>query len=146
MSSVASEPAITIGVKTLAIEATKAAVTSIVPLSLVLFAYERGLVPLYGSGPTTNLLGTIILGAVAIAAVQPFKVSTAGNWLLAGMALSAAPNAAYWVAVLSSRRKDPVWGPIFTHAVVLVPLILVISTLATQPEVNTIVAQSQTLF
>ncbi|TFK43670.1 spermidine synthase [Crucibulum laeve] len=98
-------------------------------LSLVLFAYERALIPLYGSGPTSFLLNKITLASIALSAVHPFKISLNRNRFYAGLALSLAPNATYWIAVWSSRRlKDPVYGPALTHLAVVWPLTFILST------------------
>ncbi|TFK71758.1 spermidine synthase [Pluteus cervinus] len=95
-----------------------------VALSLILFVYERALVPIYASGPTNYMLDWVVLGGILIAVVQPFRLSLAVNALVAAVLLTAAPNATYWAAVLTSRRKDPVWGPTYTHLSVLFPLVV----------------------
>ena len=100
----------------------KAAV-GLLPISLILFTYERALLPLYGSGPVNHDLNTVILTTSLAIAILPFRISTTHIWLYAALGLSLAPNATYWVAVWTSRWGDPVWGPTVTHAVVLAPLI-----------------------
>ncbi|RDB19898.1 hypothetical protein Hypma_012759 [Hypsizygus marmoreus] len=114
-------------VVTIALE-TASVAFSLLSLSLVLFAYERALIPLYGSGPTTFLLNKIVLATVLVAAVHPFDVSLTRNWLYTALDLSAAPNTAYWVAVYTSRRKEPVLGPAITHVVTLAPLVFFLTT------------------
>jgi hypothetical protein len=99
------------------------AALGLLPISLILFTYERALLPLYGSGPTNYTLSKVILTTSLAAAVHPFRISTIKLWLYAALGLSLAPNATYWVAVWTSRRNNPVWGPTITHVVVLVPLI-----------------------
>ncbi|PBL02705.1 spermidine synthase [Armillaria gallica] len=101
---------------------------SIFPLSLVVFIYERALVPIYGSVPTNHLLDKILVAALVISAVQPFAFSLSQKAFLAALLFAAAPNATYWVAVLSARNRDPVWGPAITHVVVLVPMVVFISS------------------
>lgn len=101
---------------------------SLLLLSLILFTYERALIPLYASGPTNYTLKNVILTASLAAAVHPFIISATQVWLYAALALSLAPNATYWVAVWTSRRKDPVWGPTITHVTVLAPLIFIWAT------------------
>jgi hypothetical protein len=96
---------------------------AILPVSLILFTYERALNPLYGSGPTNYTLTTVILPTIFASAVHPFRISTTYIWLYAALGLSLAPNATYWVAVWTSRMRDPVWGPAITHVTVLAPLI-----------------------
>lgn len=97
-------------------------------LSLVLFVYERTLVPLYGSGPTNYLLSAVLHGTMLAAAIQPFHVSRRRNLLYAAIAFSIAPRGTYWVGVMTSRRGQPVLGPAVTHAAVLGPLTFILTT------------------
>lgn len=108
----------------------KAAIMVLVlfPLSLVLFLYERALIPLYGSGPTSFLLNKILLVVFLLSAAQPFAVSLSRNRLYAALALTLAPNATYWVAVWTSRLQDPLLGPATTHAAVIAPLTFIFET------------------
>ncbi|KAJ6538540.1 spermidine synthase [Mycena vulgaris] len=96
--------------------------------SLVLFVYERALIPLYGSGPTTYTLNSAVIFATLAAAAHPIKVSQTRTLLFAGILFSVAPLATYWVPVWTSRWNSPILGPIFTHFVVLVPLLSVLTT------------------
>jgi hypothetical protein len=98
------------------------------PLSLTIFTYVREIVPLYGFGPTTSLLEAVALGAILFSSVQPFPIPWKTNLLLAAIAFTLAPNATYWIAVWTARRKDPVWGPAITHAFVLAPLTFFLTT------------------
>lgn len=104
------------------------AALALLPVSLILFTYERALNPLYGSGPTNYTLTKVILPTFLASAVNPFRISTTHIWLYAALGLSLAPNATYWVAVWTARRRDPVWGPTITHAAVLAPLIFTWTT------------------
>ena len=97
-------------------------------LSLVLFTYERALVPLYGSGPTNYLLSAVLHSTMLAAAIQPFHVSRRRNLLYAAIAFSIAPRATYWVGVMTSRRGKPVLGPAVTHVAVLAPLTFILTT------------------
>lgn len=97
-------------------------------LSLALFAYERTLIPIYGNAPTSFLFNKMLLATVAMAAVKPINVTASRNWLYAATLLYLAPMATYWVAVWTSRRKDPLWGPAVTHLVVLSPMVYTFST------------------
>lgn len=97
--------------------------TAFLSLSLVIFAYERALSPSYGSGPTSFLLLEFIRGVALLCALNPFTISAGRNLLYSALLLILAPNASYWVPVLTSRRNDPFWGPAFTHLVVLSPLV-----------------------
>ncbi|GLB34029.1 putative spermine spermidine synthase [Lyophyllum shimeji] len=106
------------------------AAISLLSISLVLFIYERALVPLYGSGPTTYLLDKFVGATVVLAVINPWKVSTTRKWLYLAVALALAPNATYWVAVWTSRMKDAVVGPAITHASVIAPLVFLLTTAA----------------
>ena len=98
------------------------------PLSVTIFTYVREIVPLYGLEPTTLLLEAVIFGAIVFSSVQPFPISMKTNFLLSAIAFTLAPNATYWIAVWTARRKDPVWGPAITHASVLAPLTFFLTT------------------
>lgn len=96
------------------------------PLSLVLFLYQRALIPLYGSVPTNRLLDRIVLATILVTSIQPFRISRSLKSLLGAVILLFAPNALYWVPVLTARSwKDPTWGPTLTHLLVLAPLVFV---------------------
>ncbi|KAF8351198.1 spermidine synthase [Amanita rubescens] len=97
--------------------------------SLVVFAYERALVPLYGSAPTNYLLGAVLLSVMLIAAIQPFNLTRRRSLLCSAIALSIAPKATYWVGVMTSRRKQLVLGPVITHTLVLGPLTFALTAL-----------------
>lgn len=107
------------------------AAAMIIPLSLVMFIYERALVPLYGSGPTRYMLTPTVMLAAALAALDPVAVPISWNWLLLGLSLSLAPNANYWVAVWTGRYGKPLAGAATTHATVLFPLVFLMFTAAT---------------
>ncbi|KDR83895.1 hypothetical protein GALMADRAFT_236367 [Galerina marginata CBS 339.88] len=98
------------------------------PLSLVLFTHQRELVPLYGSTPTSTLLDKIAFGAAILSAIHPIRVSLKRNFLYTALALTVAPNATYWIAVWTSRWKDPVLGPAITHVAALGPLVFLLAT------------------
>jgi len=104
-------------------------------ISLVVFLYERALVPLYGSGPTTFLLQEIILATILVAEFIPS--SSSPTWFyLPALCLSLAPNTIYWVAVTTSRRGNPIQGTVITHLAVLAPLLLSVTTLALKSNVS----------
>jgi hypothetical protein len=98
------------------------------PLSLTIFTYVREIVPLYGLEPTTMLLEPVIFGAILFSSVQPFPIPMKTNLILTAVSFTLAPNASYWIAVWTARRKDPVWGPAITHAFVLAPLTFFLTT------------------
>jgi hypothetical protein len=110
------------------------AISTVLPLSLVIFTHHRELIPLYGSGPTSYLLYKIAFAAILASSIHPFKISLRRNSLYAALSLTLAPNATYWTAVWSSRWKDPLWGPAFTHAIVLGPLAFVLTTFVVEIE------------
>ncbi|KAJ7094525.1 spermidine synthase [Mycena belliarum] len=104
----------------------------IIALSLVLFVYERALVPLYGSAPSAYTLNSAVICAAFLAGAHPLKVSQARTVLFAGVVLSVAPLATYWVAVWTSRWRSPILGPLTTHFIVLVPLLSALTTLVAE--------------
>src|SRR5882672_11448280 len=88
--------------------------TVALPLSLTIFTYVREIVPLYGLRPTTSHLEAVIFGAVFFSSAQPFPIPKTTKLILAAIAFTLAPNATYWIAVWTARRKDFVWGPAVT--------------------------------
>jgi hypothetical protein len=122
--------------KSLGLRALRAAcaISTVLPLSLVIFTHERELIPLYGSGPTSYSLYKFAFVAIFASSIQPFRTSLRRNSLYAALSLTLAPNATYWIAVRSSRWKNPVWGPAFTHATVLGPLVFVLTTFVIEIE------------
>ena len=117
-----------------ALRAAACAISTVLPLSLVVFTHQRELIPLYGSGPTFYTLYKIAFVVAFASSIQPFRTSLRRNSLYAALALTLAPNATYWIAVWSSRWKDPVWGPAFTHATVLGPLVFILTTFVVEIE------------
>ncbi|KAJ3509798.1 hypothetical protein NMY22_g16175 [Coprinellus aureogranulatus] len=98
------------------------------PLSLVIYTYERALVPLYGSGPTNEHLNKFIIAGALLAAANPIALPPWLNWLLISIALAVAPNANYWVAVWTSREHNVVLGTLKTHLAVILPLVFIMSS------------------
>lgn len=92
--------------------------------SLTLFTYERALVPQYAYVPTTDHLLKVLLSALFVGAYVPIGWSSSTVLLLSASILAAAPNATYWSAVHTARLKDPIWGPVVIHILVLVPLVV----------------------
>ena len=118
------------------LRAAACATLTVLPLSLVIFTHQRGLIPLYGSGPTSYSLYKIAFAAFFASSIQPFRTSLRRNSLHAALSLTLAPNATYWIAVWTSRWKEPVWGPAFTHATVLGPLVFVLTTFVVEIETS----------
>ncbi|KAF7352559.1 Spermidine synthase [Mycena venus] len=110
-------------------------VTVLVALSLVLFVYERALIPIYGSGPTTYSLNLAVLLATLVAAAHPIKVSKTRTLLLGGFLFTAAPLSTYWVAAWTARWRRPILGPILTHSAVLIPLLSALATFVVENNV-----------
>lgn len=97
-------------------------VAILVSLSLITFAYRRYLEPLYGSGPTNHHFSKIVwVGCIAGSFGPTLPILPAA--FAAGVLLLALPNSAYWVAVYTARFGDPVWGPVITHILVIVPVL-----------------------
>jgi hypothetical protein len=103
------------------------------------YAYAQSLLPLYGSTPTRLHLEHIAFTVVAAAMVTPPLVaeyigprrsSGANLVFISGPLLLIAPFTTYWIAVYSSRMKDPVWGPVITHFMVLVPITYLLAVAA----------------
>ena len=109
-------------------------ISVIVPLSLIIFTHEREIIPLYGSGPTSYLLDKIVFAATIASATHPVCVSLSRNLLYSAIALTLAPNTAYWIAVWTSRRKDPLFGPALTHTFALGPLVFLLTTFVAEME------------
>lgn len=106
-------------------------------LSLIIFAYERALVPLYGSTPTNYLLHKIFLCTILLATISPIRISARKSILLSGFWMSIAPLGTYWLAVWTSRQwKEPVWGPAVTHLIILAPITYIAANLVRETEVS----------
>ena len=101
---------------------------TIVPLSLVVFIYERALIPIYASEPTQHALDLVILAALCLSAFQPFAFTTSQKALACGLLLAIAPNATYWIPVWTARNRNPTWGPAISHSIVLLPLVAAMSS------------------
>ncbi|EAU86927.2 spermine/spermidine synthase [Coprinopsis cinerea okayama7 len=100
----------------------------ILPLSLILYTYERALVPIYSSGPTKEWFSVFVAAGAALAALNPISITSSLAWLLIAVALTIAPNANYWVAVWTARYGKAVAGVSATHTLVLLPIVFLIST------------------
>jgi hypothetical protein len=109
-------------------------ISVIIPLSLIVFTHERELIPLYGSGPTSYLLDKIFFAAAIASAIHPTRVSLSRNFLYNALALTLVPNGTYWVAVWTSRRKDPLFGPAITHIFTLGPLVFLLTKFVVEME------------
>lgn len=65
------------------LRATSCTISTVLPLSLVIFTYQRELTPLYGSGPTSFLLYKIAFVAILASSLHPFRSSLQRNSLYA---------------------------------------------------------------
>jgi len=99
-------------------------VTTVLILSLALFAYERSIEPLYGSVPTAYYLAHVLYGASTVAYFAPAPSLAMSQFILTAL-LCAAPTTTYWVGVLTGRHGDPKYGPLVTHLVVLAPIFFI---------------------
>ena len=97
-----------------------AAIGVLLGLSLVTWAYRRALEPQYGSSPTSLHLTKIVWSASILGSFAPTVPISRATLGLACL-LYALPTAAYWVAAYTARFHDPVWGPVATHLIVLLP-------------------------
>jgi hypothetical protein len=92
-------------------------------VSLAIHTYERALVPLYASQPTRYLLNKVVFAAVACAAISSGRLSANKAYLLAPILLAVAPVTTYLVATRTARWRDPLWGPVVTHVLVVFPIV-----------------------
>lgn len=114
------------------LSALRADIAALVPHSLVLFTQQRTLNPLYGSYLTLFSLNAVVSAATLISVLKPFGVKKDRNWLVAGLLLSVAPNASYWIAVLGGRQKWLTLGPVLAHIAAVAPLTLTFTELVVQ--------------
>ena len=91
-------------------------------LSLVTWAYRRALEPQYGSAPTNLHLTKVVWSASILGSFAP-TVPTSRATLGLALLLYALPNATYYVPAYTARLHDPVWGPVATHLIVLLPVL-----------------------
>lgn len=96
------------------------ATTCVLALSLAISTAKQVLTPLFGSVATNLVLHKAVLSStLALALFRPRSSPTA-----LGVVLTIAPAAFYQIGRLTSRRKDPFFGPIISYLPVLVPAIL----------------------
>ncbi|KAI0375810.1 S-adenosyl-L-methionine-dependent methyltransferase [Pilatotrama ljubarskyi] len=106
-----------------AVAATRAGgILILVGLSLVTYEYRRALEPLYGSAPTNLHLTKIVWASCILGSFAP-SVPIPRATLALSLLLYALPHTSYWVAVYTGRLGDPLWGPIATHLLVLLPIL-----------------------
>ncbi|KAK7060415.1 hypothetical protein VNI00_001180 [Paramarasmius palmivorus] len=99
------------------------ALVTIVLLSLAVFTYERTLVPIYASGPTNDFLHYYLALGIALGVYRRPNLTTSQKLFVAGTLLALAPNATYYLAIWTARYREPLWGPIAVHTLVLTPLV-----------------------
>lgn len=88
--------------------------------SFALLAYKRALTPLYSSVPASSYVSYATIVSFVLGSVVEVPASVAA--LVYGSLLAAAPNTVFYVGKYTARWKDPVLGPVLTHALVLVPI------------------------
>ncbi|KAH9850751.1 S-adenosyl-L-methionine-dependent methyltransferase [Lenzites betulinus] len=98
------------------------AIVVLLGLSLVTFKYKHALEPLYGTAPVDLHLSKVIWAASILGSLAP-SVPISRATLGLGLLLYALPYSSYWVAVYTGRLGDPIWGPVATHLVVLLPIL-----------------------
>ena len=90
--------------------------------SFALLAYKRAITPLYSSVPASSYISYAQVASAVLGSVVGVPPGAAA--LAYGSLLAAAPNTVYCVAKYTGRWRDPVLGPIATHAVALVPILV----------------------
>jgi len=90
--------------------------------SFALLAYKRALTPLYSSVPASSYISYVTIASSVLGSVVSVPTSVAA--LAYGSLLAAAPNTVHYVGKHTGRWRDPITGPIVTHVVVLVPILV----------------------
>lgn len=90
--------------------------------SLVTFLYVRALDPLYGTVPVNLHLDKIVWAATTAGAFGPVP-SLWSSFVVFGGLVASIPVSSYWVALYTGRVDRPVIGSLFTHLVVLFPVV-----------------------
>lgn len=90
--------------------------------SFALLAYKRALTPLYSSIPASSYISYATIVSSVLGSVVEVPAGVAA--LAYGSLLAAAPNTVHYVGKHTARWRDPVLGPILTHALVLVPILV----------------------
>ncbi|KAI0677382.1 hypothetical protein C8Q78DRAFT_1002534 [Trametes maxima] len=99
-----------------------ASILVLLGLSLVAYGYKRALEPLYGTAAPNLHLPKIVWASCILGSFAP-SVPIPRAALGLGLLLYALPHSSYWVAVYTARQGDPVWGPVATHLIVLLPIL-----------------------
>ena len=89
--------------------------------SFALLAYKRALTPLYSFIPATSYISYATIASSLLGSIIQVPANVAA--LVYGSLLAAAPNTVFYVGRHTARWRDPVSGPIVTHALVLVPIL-----------------------
>lgn len=96
-------------------------ILTLIGVSIATYAYDRSLIPLYGTAPVQYHLNKVVW-LVAIAATTVPSLPVWPCVLVGGALLCAMPKTAYYAAVYTGRMGDPVWGPVMTHLAVIGPV------------------------
>ncbi|KAF8915315.1 hypothetical protein CPB85DRAFT_1375038 [Mucidula mucida] len=131
----------------LAFQRLAPSIAAILPLALAIFAYERALIPIYASAPTSRVFNKIVLASLSLGFFQPWMFTVSQKAFACAVFLALAPNAAYWIPVWSARNRDPLWGPAVTHCAILLPLVATMSSFLQRSESRVLnVASTITVF
>lgn len=90
--------------------------------SFALFAYKRALSPLYSSVPAGSYISYATIVSSVLGSIVELPTSVAA--LTYGLLLAAAPNTVFYVGKYTAKWRDPALGPVVTHALVLVPILV----------------------
>ncbi|KAI1796216.1 S-adenosyl-L-methionine-dependent methyltransferase [Ganoderma leucocontextum] len=99
-----------------------AAIGVLLVLSLITWAYRRALEPQYGSAPPALHLSKIVWSASILGSFAP-SIPLSRATLGLAFLLYALPTSSYWAAAYTARLGDPIWGPVATHLIVLLPVL-----------------------
>lgn len=91
-------------------------------LSLATWSYCRALEPQYGSAATALHMSKIVWSAAILGSFAP-TVPLSSATLALSLLLYVLPTVTYYAAVYTARLGDPVWGPVATHLMVLLPVL-----------------------
>lgn len=107
----------------------------LVAASLTTLGYLHAIGPLYGTAAANQNLNKVVWAACILGSLAP----TLPAWpalLVGGILLAAMPWSAYWVAVLTGRMGDIIWGPVVTHLTVLAPVLVISAALVKALQVS----------
>jgi len=104
-------------------------------ISLFTTAYESSVVPLFASIPTLKYLDRVVHTSTVLAVITP-KLSNSKTLPILCFLVLLVPHTSYWVSVHAARFRDPIYSPLFTHALVLAPIVYFAVSLAMSIDVS----------